>query len=71
MLALGKYDEAIELYKTSLLENNDSNVKDQLRKAEKSKKEDEVKKLFDPAKAEEYREKGNEYFKEGNFPAAV
>lgn len=41
MLALNRFDEAIELYRSSLLENNDGNVKDQLRKAEKAKKEDE------------------------------
>lgn len=34
-LAQGKFDEAIELYKSSLLENNDASVKDQLKKAEK------------------------------------
>jgi stress-induced-phosphoprotein 1 len=34
-LALQLYDEAIDLYKSSLLENNDPSVKDALKKAEK------------------------------------
>jgi stress-induced-phosphoprotein 1 len=71
MLALNRFDEAIELYRSSLLESNDGNVKDQLRKAEKAKKEDEERKMIDPVKAEEYREKGNELFKEGNYPGAI
>jgi hypothetical protein len=33
MLALNKFDEAIELYRSSLIENNDVNVKNQLNKA--------------------------------------
>lgn len=70
-LAQEKFDEAIELYKSSLLENNDPSVKDQLKKAEKIKKEDEEKKLIDPIKAEEYRKAGNELFEQGKFPAAV
>lgn len=41
-MALGFYDEAIELYKTSLLESNDTGVKDQLKKAEKQQKDDEA-----------------------------
>lgn len=40
-LQLQQYEEAIELFRSSLLENNDPNVKDQLKKAEKQKKEDE------------------------------
>jgi len=70
-LALGNFDEAIELYKSSLLENNDNAVKDQLKKAERLKKEDEERKLIDPEKAEEYRKEGNALFEKGDFPGAV
>lgn len=70
-MAKGDFEEAIELYKSSLLENNDPAVKDQLKKAEKIKKEDEEKKLIDPVKAEEYRKAGNDLFEKGNYPAAV
>lgn len=54
-IQLQQFDEGIELYKSSLLENNDSNVRDQLKKAEKLKKEYEEKSYIDPAKAEEHR----------------
>ena len=70
-LALQEYDEAIELYKSSLLENNDPNVKDQLKKAEKVKREDEERKMIDPAKAEEHMKAGKELFTKGDFPGAV
>ena len=46
-------------------------MKDQLKKAEKAKKEDEERKLIDPEKAEEYRQSGNKLFESGNFPGAI
>ena len=70
-LALGRHEEAIELYKNSLLENSDPAVKYQLKKAEKIKKEDEALKLIDPIKAEEYRKSGNALFEKGDYPGAV
>lgn len=66
-----KFDEAIKLYQDSLLENNDYAVKEQLKKAERLKKEDEEKKYIDPAKAEEHRLAGNALFEKGDFPGAV
>lgn len=71
ILSQGNFDEAIELYKTSLLENNDPAVKDQLKKAERMKKEDEERKMIDPEKAEEHRQAGNKLFEGGDYPAAV
>lgn len=71
MLAQNKFDEAIELYKTSLLENNDPNVKDQLKKTERLKKEDEERRMIDPEKAEEHMKAGKEYFQKFDFPSAV
>ena len=71
VLALQQFDEAIELYKSSLLENADENVRDQLKKAERAKKEDEERKLIDPEKAEEYRKAGNALFEQGDYPGAV
>jgi len=65
------YDEAIELYKSSLLENSDPAVKDQLKKAEKAKKDDEAQKMIDPVKAEEHRQQGNKLFEGGDYPGAV
>jgi stress-induced-phosphoprotein 1 len=51
-LQLGEFEEAIELFKSSLLENNDPNVRDTLKRAEKLKKEDEEKKYLNPEIAE-------------------
>jgi stress-induced-phosphoprotein 1 len=68
---LQKYDEAIELVKSSLLENSDPSVKEQLKKAEKQKREDEERKMIDPALAEEHMAKGKELFAKGDFPSAV
>ena len=65
------YDEAIDLYKTSLLENSDAAVKDQLKKAERAKKTDEEQKMIDPVRAEELRKAGNELFEKGDYPGAV
>jgi stress-induced-phosphoprotein 1 len=61
-LQLGNFDEAISLYKDSLLENNDGNVKDQLKKAEKMKKDSEAQMYINPEIAEEHRKKGNEIY---------
>ena len=71
LLQKGLYDESIELYNKALLEFNDFNIKDQLKKAERMKKEDEERRLIDPEKAEEYRKHGNELFEKGDFPSAV
>lgn len=42
-----------------------------LTKAKQIKKDTEAKAYIDPAKAEEHRQKGNELFKEGAYPAAI
>ena len=70
-LQLQQYEEAIELFRSSLLENNDPNVKDQLKKAEKQKKEDEEQKYLDPEIAEQHRLAGNALFEQSKYPAAV
>jgi stress-induced-phosphoprotein 1 len=46
-------------------------VKDQLKKAEKLKREYEEKKMIDPVKAEELRKEGNELYEKGDYPGAV
>lgn len=70
-LQLGQFDEALELYRSSLLENNDPNVKDQLKKAEKMKKEDEERKYINPEIAEQHRLAGNALMEQSKFPDAV
>lgn len=70
-LAMGEYDQAIEMYNSALLENNDSQIKDSLKKAEKQKKEEAEKSYINPEIAEEHRKKGNALFEKGDFPNAV
>jgi stress-induced-phosphoprotein 1 len=70
-LQLKQFDEAIQLFHSSLLENNDYAVRDQLKKAERSKKEEEEKAYINPEKAEEHRLAGNALFEKGDFPGAV
>lgn len=71
LLQLGQHDEAIDLYKSALLENNDQNIRDQLKKAEKFKKDEDARLYLSVEKAEEHRQKGNELFAAGSFPDAV
>lgn len=54
-----------------MLENNDPNIKDQLKKVEKIKKDDSEKKYLSPEMAEEHKVKGNEFFEKGDYPNAV
>ena len=70
-LAQGHFDDAIDLYRQSLLENGDASVKDQLKKAEKAKKDDEEKKMINPEMAEELRKEGNSFYEKGDYPNAV
>lgn len=42
-----------------------------LNKAKQTKKDTEAKAYINPEKAEEHRQKGNELFKDGNFPGAI
>ena len=55
----------------ALLENLDPAIKTALNQAKKIKKEKEALAYIDPVKAEEHRQKGNDLFKEGAFPAAL
>eukprot|EP00331_Platyophrya_macrostoma_P030711 CAMPEP_0176453916 /NCGR_PEP_ID=MMETSP0127-20121128/29553_1 /TAXON_ID=938130 /ORGANISM="Platyophrya macrostoma, Strain WH" /LENGTH=586 /DNA_ID=CAMNT_0017842927 /DNA_START=12 /DNA_END=1772 /DNA_ORIENTATION=+ len=70
-VALEDYDNAIEYYKKSLLEDSNPKVKDDLKKAEKEKKIVDEKKYINPELAEQHKEKGNEIFKKGDFPGAL
>lgn len=58
-------------YEKSLSEYRTPEVKTLLSEIEKKIKEEELKAYVDPAKAEEEKEKGNEYFKKGDFSTAI
>ena len=59
------YDEAIKMYKNSLAEHNNAQVREKIYKIEKQRKEKERLAYLNPELAEEEREKGNEAFKKG------
>lgn len=64
------YDEAMAAYQKSLLEDNNRVTRCALKEVERLKEKREREKYIDPQKAEEHREKGNEYFKAFKFPEA-
>lgn len=67
----GKLHESIETYKAALLENNDSHIKDAMKRVERLFKDQEAKAYIDPAKAEEHKDRGVQLFKDANFPGAI
>lgn len=68
---LGDYRQAKVNFEKSLSEHRTPEVKTLLSEVEKVIKEEERRAFIDPAKAEEEKEKGNEYFKKGDFSSAV
>lgn len=67
----GQFDEAISLYKSALVEDNQYAIKDACKKLEQVKKEQEAKDYINPSLGVEHKEKGNALFKEGKFPDAI
>ncbi|CAE7425255.1 unnamed protein product [Symbiodinium pilosum] len=65
-----KYDEAIAMYNKALTEDNNRSTRNALRECERAKEKHEKEAYLDPAKAEEHREKGNEFFKEKKYAEA-
>ncbi|CAA3012544.1 hsp70-Hsp90 organizing 3-like [Olea europaea subsp. europaea] len=65
------YEPAIETFHKALTEHRNPDTLKKLNDAEKAKKELEQQEYFDPQIADEEREKGNQYFKEQNYPEAV
>lgn len=67
----GDFDAALKQYSDALLENNDSAIKDAMKKLEKTKKEAEAKAYINPEIAEAHKAEGSKLFKEGKYPAAI
>ncbi|KAL2490048.1 Hsp70-Hsp90 organizing protein 3 [Forsythia ovata] len=65
------YEPAIEAFHKALTEHRNPDTLKKLNDAEKAKKELEQQEYYDPQMADEEREKGNQYFKEQNYPEAV
>jgi len=64
-------EESIALYREALLEHNDFNIKDAMKKVIKEKDKKDALAYINPEIAEEHKEKGNELFKNGDFPGAI
>eukprot|EP01018_Ginkgo_biloba_P037009 Gb_26337 [translate_table: standard] len=65
------YEPAIEAFQKALTEHRNPDTLKKLNDAEKAKKDLEQQEYFDPKLADEEREKGNEYFKQQQYPEAV
>ncbi|ETB59790.1 hypothetical protein YYC_03181 [Plasmodium yoelii 17X] len=64
------YDKAIEAYRKSLVEDNNRATRNALKELERKKEKEEREAYIDPVKAEEHKNKGNEFFKNNDFPNA-
>merc|ERR1712190_535898 len=62
-----QFDQAIEYYNKALTEDNNRQTRNALRDLERAKEKYEKESYIDPEKAEEHREKGNEFFKANNW----
>lgn len=65
-----QYDKAIEAYEKSLVEDNCRSTRNALKELERRKEREEREAYIDPEKAEEHKNKGNEFFKNNDFPKA-
>lgn len=66
-----QWKQAKTFYEKSLSEYRTPDVKTLLSDMEKKIREEELRAYIDPARAEEEKEKGNEYFKKGEYSTAI
>lgn len=65
-----QFDQAIEMYNKSLMEDNSRATRNSLRELERAKEKWEKDRYLDPAKAEEHRQLGNDLFKQNDYVGA-
>merc|ERR1719284_2234771 len=65
-----EFGQAIEFYNKALTEDNNRTTRNALREIERAKEKFEKESYIDPEKAEEHRQKGNDFFKEQNWASA-
>ncbi|CBZ50259.1 similar to uniprot/P15705 Saccharomyces cerevisiae YOR027w STI1, related [Neospora caninum Liverpool] len=66
----GDYGGAIAMYEKALCEDNNRATRNALNEVKKLKEKKEREDYVNPELAEQHREKGNEFFKQGDYPAA-
>eukprot|EP01063_Lacrimia_lanifica_P031817 TRINITY_DN5323_c0_g1_i1.p1 TRINITY_DN5323_c0_g1~~TRINITY_DN5323_c0_g1_i1.p1 ORF type:complete len:550 (+),score=319.69 TRINITY_DN5323_c0_g1_i1:53-1702(+) len=66
-----KWDEAIAVYKSSMLEHRSADTLDKLKKCEEEKKKAAAAAYFSEEKCEEQRLAGNEHFKKQEYKEAI
>ncbi|CAK62208.1 unnamed protein product (macronuclear) [Paramecium tetraurelia] len=66
-----KFNEAIQFYEKSLVEDHVQSVKDELKKLQKLQKDLEAQNYINPQLGEEANTKGGDAFKAGKFPDAI
>ncbi|CDJ49419.1 Hsc70/Hsp90-organizing protein, putative [Eimeria brunetti] len=64
------YSKAIEMYEKSLCESNTRQTRAALADVKRMKEKADREAYIDPEKAEEHRQKGNDFFKNNDFPNA-
>lgn len=64
------YAKAIEMYEKSLCEANNRQTRAALADVKRMKDKADREAYINPEKAEEHRQKGNEFFKSNDFPSA-
>lgn len=67
----GKWDESIDAYNSSLLEDRVAAVEDQLREVKREKKKADELAYINPEIADKHRELGNDFFNKGDFGKAM
>ncbi|CAM6044831.1 unnamed protein product [Sphagnum compactum] len=65
------YEPAIEAFKKALTEHRNPDTLKKLNDDERAKKDLEHQEYYDPAIANEEKEKGSDFFKQGQYPEAV
>ena len=71
LFKLDRHDESIQQYREALLEFNDYNIKEAMKKVQKEKEKRDALAYINPEIAEQHKDRGNELFKAGNFPGAI
>lgn len=71
LFKLDRLEESIALYRATLLEHNDYNTKEAMKRVQKEKDRRDALAYINPEIAEQHKDAGNALFKNGDFPGAI